>query len=184
MLARLVVVLGLLAAAPAAPQGDAPTAAARGPDSALTTIFVVRHAEKDTLLLGSDPPLSAAGFLRAQELARVLGEAGVQAIYVTEFQRNRQTALPLASALGDSLRILRGRDFAAQAQMLKERHRGGTVLVIGHSDTVPQLVAALAGVKVRDFRTGEWDPIYVVTLGPGGSAKVFPFKYGRAAAGR
>src|SRR5262245_25838685 len=110
MLARLVIiVIGMLAAAGA----TSPAAASSPADSALTTIFVVRHAEKDTLLLGSDPPLSAAGFLRAQELARVLGEAGIQAVYVTEFQRNRQTAMPLASALGDSLRILRGRDFAA-----------------------------------------------------------------------
>jgi broad specificity phosphatase PhoE len=153
-------------------------------DTALTTILVVRHAEKDTLLLGSDPPLSGGGFKRARELARVLGDAGIQGIYVTEFLRNRQTALPLATALAESLRVLHGRDFAAQARLLRERHRGGTALVVGHSDTVPQLVEALSGTRVRDFRGGEWDPIYVVTLGPGGAARVFTFKYGDPAPGQ
>jgi len=152
-------------------------------DSLLTTIFLVRHAEKDTLFLGTDPPLDRAGQTRARELARVLGEAGVDAIYVTEWRRNRETAAPLAAALGESLQVLRGRDFVAQAKILRA-HRGETVVVIGHSDTVPMLHEALTGTPWRQYRSGEWDPILVVTLGPGGLHKTTVLKYGEVSAGK
>src|SRR6266850_4918337 len=88
---------------------EAPAAAASLPDST-TTILLVRHAEKDTKVLGSDPPLNAAGILRAQELARVLADARIDAIYVTPYQRNRQTALPLATRLGDTLTVVEAID--------------------------------------------------------------------------
>ncbi len=196
MFAPLLILLTLLAAA--APLRERALAPLRrepltlveippGPlasDSSLTTILLVRHAEKDTMFLGADPPLSGAGFMRAQELARVLGESSVDAIYVTDFQRSRQTAQPLARALHDSLRVLHGRDFAAQARVLRERHRGGTALVIGHSDTIPQLVEALTGSRWRGYRAGEWDPILVVTLAANGASRVITIPYGAPAPGR
>jgi len=86
----------------------APLAAAHAASAAdsTTTIFLVRHAEKDTVVVGADPPLSAKGILRAQELARVLGDVPLSAIYVTPYQRNRQTAQPLATHLGDTLTVI------------------------------------------------------------------------------
>lgn len=152
-------------------------------DTSLTTVLLIRHVERDTMWLGTDMPLSAAGERRAQELARVLEEAGVTAIYVTKWRRSRDTALPLAGALGDSLRVLEGRDFAAQARMLRA-HRGGTIAVIGHSDTVPQLHEALTGAPWRGYRGGEWDMLLVVTLGPGGAWRTVPIKYGKVARGQ
>jgi len=152
-------------------------AAGKKPDGALTTIILVRHAEKDTLFLGTDPPLSRAGAVRARELARVLGETQVDALYVTEWRRNRETAEPLAAALGDTLRVLRGHDFAAQAELLAS-HRGQTVVVVGHGDTVPALYRALTGTEWRGYRGGEWDPILIVTLTPGGRSKTVTIKYG------
>lgn len=173
----------LLACAAWAVAGGAPPAAAGVADSSLTTILLVRHAERDTLWLGTDMPLSRAGERRAEELARVLGDAGIDAIYVTGWRRNRATAEPLARALGDSLRVLHGRDFADQARRLRAHH-GETVLVIGHSDTVPQLHEALTGHPWRGYRAGEWDPILVVTLGPGSRWKTMPIRYGEHAPGQ
>lgn len=161
---------------------SAPARAADGADDSLTTILLVRHAERDTMWLGADMPLSRAGEARARELARVLGDAGIDAIYVTEWRRNRETAEPLARALGDSLRVLHGHDFADQARRLRAHH-GETVLVIGHSDTVPQLHEALTGAPWRGYRAGEWDPILVVTLGPDGGWKTVPIRYGARAPG-
>lgn len=155
----------------------------RGAPPELTTILLIRHAERDTMWLGTDMPLRAAGERRARELARVLEEAGVTAIYVTKWRRNRETALPLAAALGESLRVLEGRDFEAQARTLRA-HEGETIAVIGHSDTVPQLHEALTGAPWRGYRGGEWDVFLVLTLGPGGAWKTVPIKYGEAARGR
>lgn len=171
------------AAGTAAPTGVMAVPPVSPPDTLLTTILLIRHAERDTMWLGTDMPLSPPGERRAQELARVLEEAGVTAIYVTKWRRNRETAIPLAAALGESLRVLEGRDFAAQAHTLRA-HRGGTVAVIGHSDTVPQLHEALTGVPWRGYRGGEWDVLLVVTLGPGGAWKTVPIKYGALARGR
>ncbi len=154
------------------------------PDSGATTFLLVRHAERDTLLLGSDPPLSAAGLRRALTLVHALGDAGISAIYVTEFLRNRQTAMPLAARLGDSLRVLRGRNFAEQAWRLKAEHAGQTVLIVGHSDTIPQLIEALSGCKVPAFGRNEWDALYVVTVFKDRPAKVLLLRYGEPSGGR
>src|SRR5256885_3858318 len=107
MTLRWLVAVALIASATAAPLARA--AAATTADST-TTILLVRHAEKDTLMVGSDPPLSALGLLRAQELARVLGDTPIAAIYVTPYQRNRQTAQPLATRLGETLTVVNAVD--------------------------------------------------------------------------
>lgn len=163
----------LLAAVPAlgAPKTRAPSA------GETTTIFLVRHAEKDAAVLGPDPPLSAAGLARADRLAHALGKEKIAAIYVTEWQRTQLTAAPLQKRLGDTLRVLRGRDVAAQARRIAKECRGKTALVVGHSNTVPELILALTGKPVPPWRETEFDPLYVVVLHEGGS-KIVRLNYG------
>ena len=154
----------------------APLAGAAAPPDSTTTIFLVRHAEKDTLVVGADPPLSAAGFLRAQELARVLGDVPLAAIYVTPYQRNRQTAQPLASRLGESLTVVNAID--STVACLRTRHYGQAVLAVGHGNTVPQIVEQLSGVKIPPFQEGESDRLYVLTLAPRQAARLVLLRYG------
>jgi broad specificity phosphatase PhoE len=156
----------------------APLAAARAaaPADSTTTILLVRHAEKDTIVVGSDPPLSAAGMLRAQELARVLGDAPIAAIYVTPYQRNRQTAQPLATRLGKPLTVVNAVD--STITLLRTGHYGQTVLAVGHSNTLPQIVEALSGEKIPPFTEGDFDRLYVLTLAPRRPAKVLALHYG------
>lgn len=156
----------------------APLAAARAASLAdsTTTIFLVRHAEKDTLVVGADPPLSAKGVLRAQELARVLGDIHLAAIYVTPYQRNRQTAQPLATRLGDTLTVVNSID--STVTCLRTKHYGQVVLAVGHSNTVPQIVEQLSGQKVAPFTEGDWDRLYVITLTPRRPASVLLLRYG------
>jgi broad specificity phosphatase PhoE len=142
--------------------GDAHRASAGASDSALTTVFVVRHAEKNVVFAGADPPLSDAGLRRAQALARVLGEAGVKAILSTDFVRTRDTARPLAQATGDSITIVSEDDPGRLAGDVWRRYRGEAVLIIGHSDTVPSIVRSLTGVEVPAYREGEFDRLYVI----------------------
>ena len=167
-------------AVPAALAPPARPAAGSIPDSAATTVIVVRHAEKDTMMVGADPPLSAAGILRAHELARVLADAGISAIYVTPWQRNRQTAQPLADRIGDTLTVVDAVD--ETVERLRTRHAGRTVLVVGHSNTVPQIIEKLAGVTIPPFVERDFDRLYVVTLLPGRPARVTALHYGAARA--
>jgi len=147
-------------------------------DASATTILLVRHAEKSTTLLGHDVPLSTAGAIRARELARVMGDAGIDTIVVTPYQRNRQTVAPLAERLGDSLLVIDSVD--ETIRRLRDDFHGQTVLVVGHSNTVPVIVEALTGRKVPPFGDGEYDRLEVVTLTPGRPAAYVRLRYGAA----
>jgi broad specificity phosphatase PhoE len=156
----------------------APRADRAAPDSSVTTIVLVRHAERDDRFVGSDPPLTREGRARAGALAHVLQDFGIASIYVTEFTRTRETAEPLAKLLGDSLRVLRGQDFATQAARIVGENRGRAALVVGHSNTVPQLIQAMTGDSVA-IGHDAFDPLYVVVLYPGGT-KLLRLDYGEA----
>jgi broad specificity phosphatase PhoE len=155
---------------------DTSAAVPRPPrDTTLVTVLLVRHAEKNTTMLGHDVPLSAAGQTRAKELVRVAGEAGIDAIYSTPFQRTLDTAAPIAKALG--LTPIRVDDTAETVKRLRTGHWGQTVLVVGHSDTVPQIVEGLTGKKVPPF-SAEFDLLYVVTLTRDGRSSIVRLHYG------
>jgi 2,3-bisphosphoglycerate-dependent phosphoglycerate mutase len=170
------IALTMALVAPAATAHDESATAA----DSVTTLFMVRHAEKDTTVSGNDPPLSKSGLERANALARTLGHADISAVFVTEWQRTKLTAEPLAKAVHDTLHVLRGRDPAAQAARIRNEARGRTALVVGHSNTIPELVTALTGKPVPPIRDDEYDRLYVVVLYAGGS-KVMWLNYGESA---
>lgn len=118
-------------------------------------VVLVRHAEKAAEPAG-DPPLSAAGLARAQALTDVLRDAGVTAIVTTQFRRTRETAEPIAKALGLTPEVvpagaggIEGHVEAVAAAV--RRHPGGVVLVVGHGNTIPALIAALGGPRLPDL---------------------------------
>jgi broad specificity phosphatase PhoE len=123
---------------------------------------VVRHAEK--AVDGShDPALSDQGRARAQALAQRLAAAPLVAAYATEFQRTQQTAQPAAAmqhlAVTTYAAAMPAADLAA---ILRVRHASGTVLVVGHSNTVPDIVAALCDCPVTPLGEGDFDAVYTV----------------------
>ena len=134
--------------------------------SAQSVVFVVRHAERaDAGMMaasGADPDLSAAGHSRAESLAPALRDARITAIYVTEFKRTRQTAEPLAKLLGLEPAVLSSKDTDGLAQRVKSST--GNVLVVGHSNTVPTLIEALAGEAVT-VGDSDYDNLFLVTSG-------------------
>ena len=137
-----------------------------------TTVIVVRHAEKvDT---SPESPLSEAGQARAEALAAALADARVDAIFVTQYPRSRLSAEPLARLLGLTPRVVEaGGETAAHALALAERIRteaaGRTVLVIGHSNTVPAIVAALGGGDVGTIADPEYDHMFIVLTDSAGT---------------
>ena len=163
--------LGLLAAA--AVLSTAATAAAQ-----VTTVLVVRHAEKASAT-AKDPHLSAAGKLRAKDLAHVAGAAGVTAIYATNFQRTQETVAPLAAALHLTPVVKNAELTEELVEEIKTTRRGQTVLVCGHSDTVPDIVKRLSGVVVDPIPDARFDGLYVVTMNDDETGRATRVRYGR-----
>jgi broad specificity phosphatase PhoE len=125
----------------------------------MPTAILIRHADVDPD--GDDPDLNAAGQARAQELVHVLGDAGVVAILVTSLRRSRQTAAPLAAALGVDPAVTDQVDDAVAA--IRARQRGDTVLVVGHTNTVPEVIAGLGGSADVTIAHDEFDRLFVLS---------------------
>jgi broad specificity phosphatase PhoE len=168
-------------AAPRAPQ-PAPTPAAP------TTVVVVRHGEKAALSaaeqrLEADPPLSAAGEARSRSLAELLAGARIDAVYATQYRRTQQTAEPTAERFGLTVQTYPAsravaEDAARLTTEILSRHRGGSVLVVGHSNTVPAIVQALSGQPVDEIDEAVYDNAFVVVIPAAGAARVYRAKYG------
>jgi phosphohistidine phosphatase SixA len=147
-----------------------------------TTIVLVRHAEKQIGTI-SDAPLSPQGELRATRLAQMFGDAEtfgrVKQIYVTDTRRTQQTAAGLAQRLSISPVIVEARTSNADlAKRVLRENRGGLALIVGHNNTVPQLVAELGDVdSVPQIGDEEFDTMYVVTVPTIGRASVLRLKY-------
>jgi broad specificity phosphatase PhoE len=147
-----------------------------------TTVIVVRHAEKDLSVSVTDPPLSPAGEARAALLARMFGDAKVLghvgAIYVSPALRNRLTAAPLAARLGISETVAPADDPRGLARRALHEHAGGRVLIVGHSDTVPQIVGALSGnPNIPEIGDQEYGTMYIVTVPRIGHANLLRLNY-------
>ncbi len=147
-----------------------------------TTVIVIRHAEKDLNVSVTDPPLNPEGEARAALLATMFGDAKhlghVDAIYVSPALRNRRTAAPLADRLGITPVVAPADDPKGLARRALREHQGGRVLIIGHSDTVPQIVAALSGnSKIPELGDQEYGTMYIVSVPRIGHANVLRLKY-------
>jgi broad specificity phosphatase PhoE len=120
------------------------------------TVFLVRHAEKEK---GDDPGLTAVGEARAMALASTLGRKRITAIYSTDTKRTRATAAPIAEKLGVGVEIYDAKALSIFAQMLKRER--GVVLVVGHSNTTPELVTLLGGEAGKPIdEATEFDRLY------------------------
>ncbi len=164
---------GLRASVPGRP------ASAPSPSGDSVVVFLVRHAEKSDD--GSkDPPLTAAGRARAARLARVLADVGLTAVYSTDYRRTRATAEPAARAAALDVRTYDPKRPADLASRL--RSTAGRYLVVGHSNTVPELVRALGGDPGPDMSEAEYDRLYVVSIG-GTGVTTLRLHYGERSGG-
>lgn len=149
---------------------------------ATTTIIFVRHAEKE-LNAGDDPGLSDAGRRRVAELTRQLMDAdvvaGIDAIYATDFRRTRETVQPLADALHLSINLYDAADRETVLETILKNHKGKIILVVGHSDTIPELIANLGASKnVPPIDAMEYDNIYIISIPWFGKTKTIRLRFG------
>ena len=143
------------------------------------TVILVRHAEKDTAQDKNDPPLTELGTKRAEELARLLGHAGVTRLVASEFRRTQATLAPLAAAAGLSVETRPAKELEALALELDAAPAGSVTVVAGHSNTLPALAERLLGTPLKDLAGAQladdaYDRLFVLTLGlagPGGKTR-------------
>jgi broad specificity phosphatase PhoE len=149
----------------------APSAKAADP----TVFFVVRHAEKEPG--NGDVGLTAAGKERAKDLAAMMKTLRVSVIYSTNALRARQTAMPTAEAVQQKLR-----DYEYNAGWVKKlpvEHKGKSILIVGHSDTIHEIAVQLAGSAQQE--AGDvYDQLFIVRI-EGDAKSIVRLRYGAAA---
>src|SRR5271157_36710 len=137
------------------------------PASCQVTVILTRHAEK-AAAPPKDPPLTAAGKKRAELLASMLAESGVEAIYVTELQRTQQTAAPLAARVHVKPTVVPSNDTESLVKAIRAKQTG-VVVVVGHSNKLPAIIEGLGGPKVS-ITEPQYDNLFILTVGPSQSS--------------
>ena len=129
----------------------------------LTTFILIRHGERAED--GSeDPELSDEGKSRATRLAEMLSKTSIQAVYSTSFKRTRNTVSPLAQAKGLEVLLYEPLKADPLDKMLKD-HVGGTVVISGHSNTIPWTANYLIGKEqLKNFAADDYKNFLVVTV--------------------
>jgi len=129
-----------------------------------TTLILVRHAEKEK---GSNPNLNDSGLLRAQSLLELLSEVPLDRILSTDYNRTKQTAMPVAESQNLSIDIYDPSDFDNLIREIKANYRSKNILVVGHSNSTPTLANKLIGEeKYASFREDQYDYLIVVNISP------------------
>lgn len=124
-------------------------------------LYLVRHAEKlpDD---GDDPGLTDAGKQRSAQIAGWLRDKGITDIWSSDYLRSRDTAAPLAAMLGSELKLYDPRDLPALVGDLRvSRHNA---LIVGHSNTTPDLARLLCTCFVSDMDDSDYDQLIVVSV--------------------
>jgi broad specificity phosphatase PhoE len=149
------------------------------PLASAATIILVRHAERNAGM-SPDVLLSPPGEERARQLARVLKDANIQAIFTTEVRRTQQTAEPTAQQFHLQLVVIPQKDVDALVSRLQALPDDQTVLVVGHANTVPLVVERL-GATVPALSDTEYDRMVILVTRGKAKPAILTLRYGEAA---
>lgn len=144
----------------------------------LTTVILVRHAEKKIEPDNPDPDLAPEGVERAQQIARIFADANINVIYATQYKRTQQTVQPLADRIGVPVTLLNSKQTEELVGQIQTNHRGKTIFIAGHNTTVPAIASLLSGETYPPIPETEYDNLFIVTIYRFGKAKVTKLKYG------
>ena len=133
-----------------------------------TVVYLVRHAEKDiSNPSDQDPDLTAEGRARAEALRALLSSQEIDALYATKYLRTISTLKPLADERKLEIRRYEGHDFSGIKQRLLQEHRGQTVVVAGHSNTLLPIIESFGAKRpVSDISDQEYDFLFKLTIDP------------------
>ena len=130
---------------------------------AQSLIFLTRHAEKAESEDKNNPPLSEAGQARAKALARILEDTKISTIYVTEYVRTQQTAAPTAAETEAKIKELPAADVPTLIKQVKAEP--GNVLVVGHANTIPDIIKALGFPEPHHIHDANYSNLYIILRG-------------------
>ncbi|CAH0292743.1 phosphoglycerate mutase family protein [Chryseobacterium sp. Bi04] len=149
-----------------------------------TVCILLRHAEKENF--GTDPNLTSAGKLRADELKRLLENVHIDNIYTTPYNRTRQTASPLAVSKGITIKEYTPATTIAATQLfinsILAQNQGKVVVIVGHSNTVPDMVKVLSNNTLNvTISETQFDNIFITkNSATAGSVFAVQKKYGQS----
>jgi 2,3-bisphosphoglycerate-dependent phosphoglycerate mutase len=143
-----------------------------------TTIFLLRHAEKDSSKPGEeDPDLNPAGIQRARALQQYLANTPVDAFFSTQYKRNQKTLTYLAQ--GRPLQFYEGHDFKRLRSRVLEEFKGKTVVIVGHSNTLLPIIEAFGAKKpMAQIGENQYDLLFKLKISSRGKASVKTLHYG------
>lgn len=133
-----------------------------------SAIYLVRHAEKQK---GENPGLTASGHQRAQALKTRLVDQNITHIHSSNYRRTLETAAPLADALGLEVKLYDPRDLLGISETVTTTP--GKHLIVGHSNTTPQLGAILSAQVMKEMPETEYDRFIEIKLKPDGTIQSF-----------
>lgn len=143
-----------------------------------TTVLLVRHAEK-LADQGDDPALDPAGLARANRLAAMLAETQVDGLFASEFKRTQMTLQPLSERTGIEIVVVPAADPQRLVDRVNSDYRGGTVVIAGHSNTLPELIAHFSGMETEAIDESDYRGIYVLSLPRYGENTLLKLQYPR-----
>ncbi|KAA2234753.1 phosphoglycerate mutase family protein [Salinarimonas soli] len=134
------------------------------PSWAQQAVIIVRHAEQTPTggMMDGDPPLNEHGAKRAQALPERLRQAGIKAVYSSQYARSRETAEPLIQATSARTYVVPKDDMAALTAHIREHHANDVVAVVGHSDTIPAMLKAWGHPEPVEIGRAEFDGLWLV----------------------
>lgn len=131
------------------------------PKSKDTTIYLIRHAEKEAV--GDNPELSQKGVERSHFWKNYFLNKSIDVIYVTPTKRSQMTIDPLAASLQKEIFFYKPEQMGLK--VLAEKYSGKTILVVGHSNMIPDYVNQLLGEnKYPEMQEDEYDNLFTVTF--------------------
>jgi len=138
-------------------------------------VILVRHAEKADA--SGDTALSDAGKIRAARLAQTLARVGITAVFCSEYLRTRQTADPLAAALKLPVQPHPAADPAGLVKKIRARHANDVVLIVGHSNTVPEILEIFGHPVLEPIEDDDYGSLFILIPESGQYPLVIRFKY-------
>lgn len=146
-----------------------------------TTIYVVRHAEKDLAdSKNADPDLSEDGYSRAEALSEKLKAQNIAVIFSTNYKRTKQTALPLARNKGLDIVSYEGRNYTDLKEAVNKNYKNKKVLIVGHSNTVLEIVKAFGAVPpVSSLTEEDYDFLFELRIDRLSKVKLITRRYGK-----
>ncbi|UOR07094.1 histidine phosphatase family protein [Hymenobacter aerilatus] len=141
------------------------TRSANPSQASVTTVYIVRHGEKDPTPNLPDPTLTPAGEQRAVALRELLESRPITAIFTTDTRRTRSTVAPLATALRLPPIVYSARNQRGLAEQIRQEYAGKTVVVVGHSNTILPLLDELQVTRpFQEIADSEYDYLFEVKL--------------------